>query len=226
MMLRRQVLAHSVWGVLAVALCPVARAGSFDDFFRAIEADDATSLSALLGRGFDPDTRNAKGQVGLTLALQLGSLKAFGALLASRSVQVDARNPQDETPLMMAALKGHVDAVKVLLLRGGDVNKTGWTPLHYAAAGTTDEQARIVAMLLDQHAYIDAESPNGTTPLMMAAQYGTYDALQALLDAGADPAVKNQVGLTASDFAMRVGRIPAAERITAVIRQRQQRGRW
>lgn len=222
---RRQVLAQALVGALALSKA-AAQAGSFEDFFKAIETDDAQAITALLRRGFDPNTRNARGQVGLTLALQQGSLKAFAALMASRSMQVDARNVQDETPLMMAALKGQTEAAKSLLARGADVNKTGWTPLHYAAAGTTDEQARIVALLLEMHAYIDAESPNGTTPLMMAAQYGTFDALQTLLDEGADPTVKNQLGLTALDFALRVGRTPAAERITAAIRRRQQRGRW
>lgn len=224
MMLRRQCLAAGLAG--AWFLAADVRAGSFEDFFLAIQADDAAALSALLRRGFDPNTRNRHGQPGLTLALQQGNLRAFGVLLAARSVQPDLRNAQDETPLMVAALKGHAGAVEALLGRGADVNKTGWTPLHYAAAGTTAEQARIVQTLLEQHAYIDAESPNGTTPLMMSAQYGTYDALQALLDAGADPNLKNQLGLTATDFALRVGRIPAAERITAAVRQRRQRGGW
>jgi len=39
-------------------------------------------------------------------------------------------------------------------------------------------------LLLDEHAYIDAASPNGTTPLMMAAHYGTPSAVKLLLEAG------------------------------------------
>ena len=58
-------------------------------------------------------------------------------------------------------------------------------------------------LLLENHAYIDAESPNGTTPLMMAAHYGTPAAVKLLLEAGADPTLKNQLGLTAIDFARR-----------------------
>jgi uncharacterized protein len=36
---------------------------------------------------------------------------------------------------------------------------------------------------------------------MMAAQYGTPEAVKLLLQEGADPIVKNQQGLTAVDFA-------------------------
>ena len=72
-----------------------------------------------------------------------------------------------------------------------------------------------------------AASPNGTTPLMMAAQYGSNEAVQLLLDEGADPTLKNQLGLTAADFALRVSRTESADKIAAAIRKRQpNRGRW
>jgi ankyrin repeat protein len=41
-------------------------------------------------------------------------------------------------------------------------------------------------LLLEENAYIDAESPNKTTPLMMAAQYGSPAAVKLLLAEGAD----------------------------------------
>ena len=85
-----------------------ARAGAYEDFFVAIMRDDASSINALLRRGFDPNTRDPKGQVGLVIALQQGSSKAFAALMASRTINVEARNAQDESPLMMAAIKGNV----------------------------------------------------------------------------------------------------------------------
>lgn len=216
---------------LALAACGAfsvsAQAGAFEDFFIAIQRDDGNAITALLRRGFDPNTRDPNGQVGLTLALQMGSMKAFNALMAARQTNVEARNAQDESPLMMAAIKGSVDAVKALVARDADVNKTGWAPLHYAASAGSPQHAQIISLLLERHAYIDAASPNGTTPLMMAAHYGSTEAVQLLLDEGADPTLKNQLGLTATDFAMRASRTDSAEKIASAIRKRQpNRGKW
>jgi ankyrin repeat protein len=218
---RRSVLAL----VLATASA-MAHAGSYDDFFTAILRDDGAAIAALLRRGFDPNTRDPKGQVGLAMALQLDSRKAFAALMASRQLNVEARNAQDESPLMLAAIKGNIEAVKALIARDADVNKPGWTALHYAASGATPEHARIIALLLENHAYIDAASPNGTTPLMMAAHYGTVAAVKLLLDAGADPMLKNDLGLTAIDFAHRANRAESAKLIAAFIRGRHPKGSW
>lgn len=220
---RRSAMAAVALGVVSAGVW----AAAYEDFFVAVLRDDGDAITALLHRGFDPNTRDPKGQVGLTIALQNGANKAFAALLASRRVNVDARNAQDESPLMMAAIKGNVEAVKALIARDADVNKTGWTPLHYAASAGSPQHAVIIALLLENHAYIDAASPNGTTPLMMAAHYGSAGAVQLLLEEGADPTLKNQLGLTAADFALRVSRTESAEKIAAAIRRRQpDRGKW
>ena len=220
---RRSALAVVALGLVSAT----AWAGAYEDFFVAILRDDGDAITALLRRGFDPNTRDPKGQVGLTIALQNEANKAVAALLASRRLNVEARNAKDESPLMMAAIKGDVEAVKALIARDADVNKTGWTPLHYAASAGSPQHAVIISLLLENHAYIDAASPNGTTPLMMAAHYGSTEALQLLLDEGADPTLKNQLGLTAADFALRVSRTESAERIAAAIRTRQpNRGKW
>lgn len=202
-------------------------AGAYEDFFDAVQRDDDRPVVALLRRGFDPNTRDPKGQVGLTLALQNDSRKVFAALLAARNVKVEARNAHDESPLMMAALKGNLEAARALIARDADVNKPGWAPLHYAASAGTPVHTQIIALLLENHAFIDAASPNGTTPLMMAARYGSMDSVQLLLNEGADPTLKNQAGLTAFDFAARANRNDAADGIAQAIRRRQpHQGRW
>ena len=220
-MLRRSVL---VWGMAA---CVPAVAGSYEDFFVAIQRDDAATITMLLQRGCDPNTRDPRGQVGLMLALKADTLKAFDALMQARNLRVEERNAQDESPLMMAALRGHLEAVRALIARDADVNKPGWTPLHYAATGTQPQQPAIIALLLENYAFIDAASPNGTTPLMMAVHYGTSESVQLLLKEGADPSLKNQLGLSAADFALRASRKDMADLIAQAIRQRQpNRGRW
>lgn len=198
-------------------------AGSYDDFFTAVKRDDAAAVRTLLGRGFDPDTLDPKGLSGLYLALREPAPKVAAALIEWPKTNVEIRTRDDESPLMMAALKGHLDLARKLIERGADVNKTGWTPLHYAATGG---HLAIMELLLEHHAYIDAESPNGTTPLMMAAQYGSIDAVRLLLEAGADPRLKNQLGLSAIDFAYRVNRVDAAELIAEAVRRAQPKGKW
>jgi len=187
-----------------------AHAGSYEDFFVAIKNDNASMLSGLLDRGFDPNTRDPKGQPGLTMALQERSPKALKALLERRDIDINALNQAGESPLMMAALKGDLPAAQHLLERGAKVNQSGWSPLHYAATGP---DTKLVQLLLERGAEINAASPNGTTPLMMAAQYGSEDSVKLLLERGADVGRRNDRGMRAADFAKLSGREPVVRRI-------------
>lgn len=198
-------------------------AGSYEDFFRAIQADDAATVANLLQRGFDPNTRDPKGQHGLLLAMREKSVKVAETLIRWPNTTVEVRTSTDESPLMFAALNGQLELARLLISRGADVNKPGWAPLHYAA---TRGHLALMNLLLEQHAYIDASSPNGTTPLMMAAFYGTASAVKLLLEAGADPLLKNEQALTAIDFAHRNQRQDSADIIAAFVRARQPRGKW
>ena len=135
--------------------------------------------------------------------MQLPAPKVAELLVVWPKTRVDVRNPQDESPLMLAALRGQLELVKKLVERDADINKTGWTPLHYAATGG---HVPVIEYLLDNSAYIDAESPNGTTPLMMAAMYGSPEAVKHLIQAGADLQVKNGAHMTALDFALKGNR--------------------
>ncbi len=201
----------------------VCNAGSYDDFFSALKKDDPATIKMLLGRGFDPNTVNPAGEHGLIVAVRESSLKAILVLLDAPKINVEVRTLQDESPLMLAALNGLSDLCRRLIALGADVNKPGWTALHYAA---TNGHLTTMELLLDEHAYIDATSPNGTTPLMMAAHYGTASAVELLLAAGADPTLKNERGLSAIDFAQRASRSDAKELIAAAIRGRQPKGNW
>jgi uncharacterized protein len=203
-----------------------AYAGPADDYFAAVQQDDESVVVALALRGFDLNTINAKGDSALLLALKLGSIKVADFLLSQNSVKVEARNRQGESPLMMAALKARLPQATRLIQREAEVNKPGWTPLHYAASNPEPASADMVNLLLENHAYIDAASPNKTTPLMMAAHYGHDSVVKLLLEEGADPMLRNEQGLSAIDFAHRAKRTEAAAMIAAQIRSKQPGGRW
>jgi len=211
---------------LLLVASPTVWANSFDDFFSAVKRDDVSALRQLAQRGFDLNTRNESGEHALFLALRDDAPGVAGFLLGQEKVQVEVRTPKDESPLMMAALKGRLEFARRLIERRAEVNKPGWAPLHYAATNAGDESPTMVRLLLEQHAYIDAESPNGTTPLMMAAHYGHPTVVKLLLEEGADPLLKNQQGLSAIDFANRAQRAESAEIIAAFVRARQPKGRW
>ena len=197
--------------------------GSYDDFFKAIKSDDVPTLQRLIVRGFDVNTVDPQGQFGLLVALREPSLKVADALIDSPQIDLNAVNALGESSLMLAAFKGHFELAQKMIEKGADVNKTGWTPLHYAASSG---QIKLMNLLLEKYAYIDAESPNGTTPLMMASLYASPESVQLLLDQGADPLLKNEQGLTALQFAERGKRVDAVALLSKTVRAQRPPGRW
>ena len=163
--------------------------------------DRADVIQKLLVRGFDPNTPNEKGVAGLLVAIQSEAPKSALTLAKHPQANLNVQNQLGETPLMLAAINNHLELAKVLIERGAEVNKTGWTPLHYAATRGHREMMRL---LLDNDAYIDSESANGTTPLMMAAYSAPPLAVKLLLEEGADPTLVNNGNASALDLAVRV----------------------
>jgi ankyrin repeat protein len=201
---------------LAVALSIFsANASSYDDYFRAINRGDARAVSALLQRGFDPNTRDEQGQAGLYLALRSESPATVQALWAHPELDINAANTFGETPLMMAALRGNLEWSRKLIERGAQVQKEGWAPLHYAACGPDVE---VMRLLLDKGAAIDARSPNGDTPLMMAARYGSEASVDLLIARGANLKLRNGQGAGPADLARMDGRETLAARLERLLR--------
>jgi ankyrin repeat protein len=197
--------------LIVVMWLSTARAGAYEDFFQAVERDDDRTVRQLLERGFDPNSRDPKGQTALHLALRDGSAAVAEALWArGKALDVDALNAHGETPLMLAALRGRIDWATRLLGRGAAAHKAGWSPIHYAATGP---EPKLIGLLLDKGAPIDAESPNRTTPLMMASRYGVEGGVDLLLARGADAKRHNDLDLTAVDFARQGGRDFLVERL-------------
>ncbi len=175
-----------------------------------LQNDHANKVVDYLFNNNDANLQDEQGCTPLWIAANEGALKAATVLLDWNATKVDLPNRHDETPLMMAALKGHRDMLLLLITHGAEVNKQGWTPLHYAATGGHVELMKI---LLENHAYIDTESPNHSTPLMLAAMYGNEESVQLLLKEGADVSIKNKKGYGAVDFARQAKRNDLADLI-------------
>lgn len=186
-----------------VGLAGKAWAGSFEDFQTAIVRDDYLLMHRLLQRGMDPNTLDEQGRPGLVRAMQLQSLRVVYMLVRAPGIRINQPSAQGETALMLACIKGELEWVQRLLAMKATVNHPGWAPLHYAASADLPHSLAIAQLLLEHHAYIDTESPNQSTPLMLAAQYGSESMVKLLLQEGADVNLRNQQGLTAVDFARR-----------------------
>ena len=192
----------------------ISKAGAFDDFFKAIVFDQVPVVGNLIYRGMDPNTPTEKGEPALVFAVRSGAPKTVAYLLKQPSIQIDATNMADETALMLAANANDLASANLLIEAGASVNRPKWTPLHYAAS---KGHTAMMRLLIENDAYIDAESPNGTTPLMMAAYYASPNAVKLLLEEGADPLLRNQDGQTALDMALVKDKKLSAQYIRAFI---------
>lgn len=198
--------------VAAMLLPATALAGAYQDYFQAVQLNNAAGVQSLLQRGFDPNTvEPERGDSGLILALREKAMRVFDVLLDAPGINLEIRTRNGDTALMLAAFKGNRPAVEALLAKGAEINQTGWTALHYAATSGNND---IVQLLLDHFAYIDAESPNKTTPIMMAARSGHILTVKLLLEEGADATLKNDAGMTAIDFANKFNHKDIAEGLT------------
>lgn len=219
--LRKRMLPLAMWAIftaLPVAAAPAQNyGGAYAQFFRAAKIDHVEITRNLLARGMDPNSiEEERGETAMMVALREGSMKVFEALLNAPDIKLEARARNGDTALMIASFLGNAPALAALLEKGAQVNQTGWTALHYAAANGHDG---IIRMLLDKSAYIDAESPNKTTPLMMAARAGKIHTVKLLLDEGADATLKNAQGMTAIDFAAKNDFTEIADGLTSRLKK-------
>ena len=100
---------------------------------------------------------------------------------------VDARDADGLTPLMIAAARGRADLVRLLLRAGADVcttdSRAGATALHKACQGGSLE---VVRLLLAAGALVDAAvAATGHSVLMEAVRFGRPELMAELLARGA-----------------------------------------
>jgi len=220
-MMRRRFFCLALAAATAMPVLAAEQTDDEVDFFRAAQLDDVNRVAKVLLRGVSPNVRDPNGETGLIVAMRYEALKVARLLVDQPGIDLEAKAPNGNTALMMAAFRQNKTALLELLQRGAQVNQKGWTALHYAAAAGSVEITRI---LLDKYAYIDAESPSGMTPLMIAAREGQEDVVALLLEQGADATLKDGgFHLTAAEFALKADKPWIAKTINTFLANKKPR---
>src|SRR5437763_6932831 len=157
-----------------------------------------------------------------SLTLVRGRASGGGRRSLMAAADQKTKNPEGETPLMAAARSGKVEAAKLLVDAGADVNaKENWggqSALMWAAARS---QAEMVKFLASRGADVNARgvvrqwereviteprpkdlNKGGFTPLLYAAREGCVECARHLIAAGADPDLEDPERLTPLNMAL------------------------
>ncbi len=165
---------------------------------------NAASINALLAKGARVDARGDDGWTATMLAAARGDLERVRALL-NAGANIDVRNKWGQTALFIAAQSGSEERVQALLDAGARAmidwaDNSGATAVAMAAGAP--ESTGVLTLLLGAGANPNLADNDGLTPLMRAADRGDAERVRALLEAKADPAVKDRLGRTARDWAV------------------------
>ncbi|XP_042732957.1 kinase D-interacting substrate of 220 kDa isoform X4 [Lagopus leucura] len=115
-----------------------------------------------------------------------GNVPALKALL-EKCRDVDERNENGQTPLMLAAEQGNLEIVQELLKKGANCNledADNWTALISAAK---EGHEAIIAELLSYGVNLEHRDLGGWTALMWASYKGRTEVAKLLLEKGANP---------------------------------------
>lgn len=192
-------------------------------------SDGLAAIARLIEAREQADAEQVEAQL-LLGAVKRGNVDDVRRLVANRH-PINERSPlvgstdDDCTPLGMAARKGNVEIVRVLLDAGADTRQTNGpmkaTPGHEAAYFGHVEVIRTLTAASSSFVgasrlEIDAQGPyNGLTALHDAVWHGHLDAARALVEAGARLDLLSHTGITPRAMALLYGYTNIAEFLAA-----------
>ncbi|RLU16364.1 hypothetical protein DMN91_012124 [Ooceraea biroi] len=170
----------------------------------AVIRRDIVKLESLKGYGADISQPNADGRTALHIACCVGDVKVVRHLL-KMGANVHIKDHFDRTPLTDAIEHDHHEIIKVLLQCGAHLH--GNAQLigeRMCAAATAGNMKRLRSFLL-AGADLSQKDFGGRTPLHFAALHNHAEAIEFLLDHGADLDCVDMLGQTAGNLAEAAG---------------------
>ncbi len=169
--------------------------------------DNTSAFRAFFKAGESPNEVDENGNLIFSIAPTAMGVKDWGNLVFSIFLEagVDVNKPIDQDGQTLLFRAEEAELIDQLLRAGADArvrDTKGRTPL-FTFSYTQDVESALQAVrLLMQHGVrINAQDNEGNTALMMAVTHQNYHVVQALLDAGANPNIKNKAGKTALQIA-------------------------
>jgi len=154
-------------------------------------------LKLLLEKGANPDIQDSYNSTPLMIASSLRNSEKITIELLKYTKDINLKNNNGCTALILAAQNGHTNVVQLLLQEHINVNiqnNDGCDALIFAAQnGYTD----VVRLLLDKDVNVNMQSNNRNTALILAANNGHADIVRSLINKNADIDMRANNGYTA-----------------------------
>jgi ankyrin repeat protein len=156
------------------------------------------AVQALLDAGADPNIAEYSFDTPIALAAKYCHPEVCKALLdAGAEVAPSLKRQSSSTTLSSAT--GCYECFALMLEAGSERARPDAALLHRAVCYNPDRD--VINRLIAEGVNIDARMQHGQTPLIKAVMCGKIVAIQTLLDGGADPALTDENGNTALDYA-------------------------
>ena len=133
-------------------------------------------------------------------ACRKGNLELIKQLSKVNPDTINTPNKSGYTPLIIAGYRNQLEAVKVLLDLGANVNAVSEDGTVLTAACYKSNTA-LVKILLEEHADVNVKNNAGTTPLMFAIMAENEEIVKLLIENKADTQTIDNSRKSTVDFA-------------------------